>query len=350
MYDEIDSIDEAADVYRKQGGYLGHMGSRTGRITPEQEFWGHCSNIQAWVEHDYDTRILMSNLSFPLLRELTRAGDPVAKRVYKEEVAHRLESGHPSVVQYLLSQGYIGVFTPSEFESILEATDIIKNLSSYPSMLNQFVRSCFSRFPTLIENILLQILKLQDGKKFIFSLIQKSYTITPFSTRMRDLDLQFLQILNSKFKALLKKVKEDNIMKDISDCIKMIKKTSQEQEMHPSSYDESYFRDSRNGILNFAGEARGNRDLRIRRFRDQVRERGELRDGVERRTRIQRHQARCLYCGRIIPRDQDICEWCGHRRDDEDDFFPYPFNFRDPGGGGGGSMKGEIAIPVKVRV
>ena len=81
---------------------------------------------------------------------------------------------------------------------------------------------------------------------------------------------------------------------------------------------------------------------------DNIRELEELRNGIERRTRIQRHQARCLYCGRIIPRDQDICDWCGHRRDDDDDFFPYPFIFRDPGGGGGGSMKGEIAIPVKV--
>ncbi len=351
MYDEIDSIDEAADAYRKQGGYLGHMGSRTGGITPEQEFWGHCSNIQAWVEHDYDTRILMSNLSFPLLRELTRAGDPVAKRVYKEEIALRLESGYPSVVQYLLSQGYIGVFTPSEFESILEATDIIKNLSSSPSMLYRFVRSCFSRFPTLIEDILLQILNLQEGKKFIFSIIQKSPTASPFRRSVRNLDLHFLQILNSKFEALLKKVNVDNIKEDILDCIQMIKKTSQEMDIYPSSYKESvFFREARDRFLNRAGEDRENLNQLRTRMMDNLRELEELRNGRERRTRIQRHQARCLYCGRIIPRDQDICEWCGHRRDDDDDFFPYPFIFRDPGGGGGGggSMKGEIAIPVKV--
>ncbi len=351
MYDEIDSIDEAADAYRKQGGYLGHMGSRTGGITPEQEFWGHCSNIQAWVEHDYDTRILMSNLSFPLLRELTRAGDPIAKRVYKEEIAIRLEGGYPSVVQYLLSQGYIGVFTPSEFKSILEATDIIKNLSSHPSMLNQFVRSCSSRFPTLIEDILLQILKLQDGKKFIFSIIQKGPTTSLFRRSFRNFDPYFLQILNSKFEVLLKKIQEDNLKEDILDCIQMIKKTYQEQDMHPSSDRESIFlREFQNRFANLAGEDRENLNLNRARMIERIRELEELRNGIERRTRIQRRQARCSYCGRTIPRGQDICEWCGHRRDDDDDFFPYPFIFRDPGGGGGGggSMKGEIAIPVKV--
>ncbi len=349
MYDEIDSIDEAADIYRKQGHYLGNRGLRTGEITPEEEFWGHCSNIQAWVEHDYDTRILMSNLSFPLLRELTRAGDPVAKRVYKEEIALRLESGYPSVVQYLLSQGYIGVFTPSEFESILESTDIIKNLSSYPGMLNQFVRSCFSRFPTLIEDILLQILKLQEGKKFIFSIIQKRPTVSQFRRSFRNFDLYFLQILNSKLEVLLKKIQEDNIKEDILDCIQMIKKNYQERDMYPSSDRESIFRrEFQNRFMNFTGEDRENWNLHRARMMERIRELEELRNGIERRTRIQRHQARCLYCGRVILRDQDICEWCGHRRDDDDDFFPYPFIFRDPGGGGGGSMKGEIAIPVKI--
>jgi hypothetical protein len=118
--------------------------------------------------------------------------------------------------------------------------------------------------------------------------------------------------------------------------------------MHPSSDRESIFlREFQNRFTNLVGEDRENLNLNRARMMERIRELEELRNGIERRTRIQRHQARCLYCGRIIPRDQDICEWCGHRRDDDDDFFPYPFIFRDPGGGGG-SMKGVIAIPVKV--
>jgi hypothetical protein len=349
-YDEIDSIDEAADVYRKQGGFFGHFGAHSGGISPEQEFWGHCSNIQAWVEHDYDTRILMSNLSFPLLRELSRAGDPVAKRVYREEIALRLESGYPSVVQYLLSQGYIGVFTPSEFESILEASDIIKNLSSFPGILNQFVRSCSFRFPTLMENIILKILKLREGKKHLISIIQKrpAQAKAPFTVRMRYLDPRFIQLLDSTLKTLLKKVHEDSMKNVISECIQMIKNTYEEI----SSYRESILRSEfRDGFIGVAREGRENRDLFRARAMDNLRELAELRAGFERRTRVQRHQARCTFCGRTIPRGQEFCEWCGHRRDDDDDFFPFPFIFRDPGGGsgGGGSMKGEIAIPIKVR-
>ncbi len=180
LYDEIDSIDEAAKMYSNhihknriiRGAMAFPEPNQHHNITPEQEFWGHCSNIQAWIEHDYDTRILMSNISFPLLRELTKAGDLKARRVYKEEIALRLESGYPSVVQYLLTQGYIQVFSPSEFKTILESTDLIKNFSSEPKILSQFLRSCILKFPTLLEDILLQILKLPDGKNIFFSSIQ----------------------------------------------------------------------------------------------------------------------------------------------------------------------------------
>ena len=132
MYDQINSIDEAADLYAKQifqnrifpEEYA--ITSQGHDITAEQEFWGHCSNIQAWVEHDYDTRILKSNISFPLLRELTQAGDPIAKKVFKEEIALRIEDGYPSVVQYLINEGYLRYLTPSEMETILETTKLIE--------------------------------------------------------------------------------------------------------------------------------------------------------------------------------------------------------------------------------
>ena len=38
------------------------------KIPPETEFWGHCSNIQAWVENNYNTRLLHRYLAFPLLK------------------------------------------------------------------------------------------------------------------------------------------------------------------------------------------------------------------------------------------------------------------------------------------
>ena len=35
-------------------------------ITPKQEFWAHCSNLQTWNENYYDTRLIHTNLAFPL--------------------------------------------------------------------------------------------------------------------------------------------------------------------------------------------------------------------------------------------------------------------------------------------
>lgn len=110
--DEIDSIDEAScklDHSRERGG---------SNVSPEVEFWGHCSNIQAWVEHDYDTRILHRNLAFPLLKKLTEVGDPKAKSVFKEEIARRLERRYSPVIRYLIQEGYVDTLSKEELHSL----------------------------------------------------------------------------------------------------------------------------------------------------------------------------------------------------------------------------------------
>ena len=98
--EEITSIDEAAEKLDKslEPGY-----NQAIYIPPEIEFWGHCSNIQVWYENNYDSRFIHSNLAFPLLKKLTEAGDRVAKKVFKDEIAIRFESGHLPIVQYLLN-------------------------------------------------------------------------------------------------------------------------------------------------------------------------------------------------------------------------------------------------------
>ena len=61
-------------------------------IDPETEFMGHCSNLQAWYEYDYDLRILHSSLSIPLLKKLAFLGDKKAIIRLKENnpTYHRL--------------------------------------------------------------------------------------------------------------------------------------------------------------------------------------------------------------------------------------------------------------------
>jgi len=117
-YDEIESIDEAAEILdRSMEGNHSNLG---GRISPEEEFQGHCSNIQAWAETGYDTRILHRNLAFPLLKRLSEVGDPMARKVFSEEIAIRFASNHPTVTRYLTQNGYLKYLSPDEFESILD--------------------------------------------------------------------------------------------------------------------------------------------------------------------------------------------------------------------------------------
>ena len=95
----LDSVDEMeekldTDMESSEGKQFG--------IPPEAKFWAHSSNLQVWAENQYDTRMLHRNLAFPLLKRLTDVGDPVARRVFKEEIAQRFESGFEPVVKFLI--------------------------------------------------------------------------------------------------------------------------------------------------------------------------------------------------------------------------------------------------------
>jgi Leucine-rich repeat (LRR) protein len=130
VFKQADSIDEAMvihDTYLFQSEVVeGQPGMRVidqaCDIPLEQEFWGHASNLQTWAEHDYDTRLLHSNLSFPLLKRLTECGDPVAKRVFKEEIAVRFKSGYFPVITYLAREGYLQFLNVEEKQLLLEDT------------------------------------------------------------------------------------------------------------------------------------------------------------------------------------------------------------------------------------
>jgi small GTP-binding protein len=134
-YSDITSIDEVAEKLDRS---MERGGSNNRYISPLTEFWGHCSNLQAWYENDYDTRILHRNLAFPLLRALMETGDKQAKRVFKEQLALRLESGHSSVVLFLVKEDYLKYLTKEELYSILESPKFIKNIPNWLTDFNSF--------------------------------------------------------------------------------------------------------------------------------------------------------------------------------------------------------------------
>ncbi len=110
--EDIKSIDEAAET-------LDGREEQVKVIPSETEFWGHCSNLQAWAENNYDTRLLHRNLAFPLLKKLTKAKDPQAKKVFKEEIAIRLGEGNRNVMLFLINGGYLSYFNEEEMEVIV---------------------------------------------------------------------------------------------------------------------------------------------------------------------------------------------------------------------------------------
>jgi len=123
--DEINSVDELSELYGRT--------ERAGNlyiITPEEEFFVHCSNFQAWAEQGYNTKLLHSNISFPLLKRLVEAGDLIAKRVFKEEIVKRYISGSEKVQSYLSTEGYLDLLTNIERELIFKEKKKLEKLKN----------------------------------------------------------------------------------------------------------------------------------------------------------------------------------------------------------------------------
>ncbi len=116
---EIKSIDEAAEKLDRS-----MEDENKGILYPEEEFMGHCSNLQAWVENKYDTTFLHRALAFPLLYILSEEGDIIAKQRFKEEIARRYKHGNYVVQAYLFEEGYLSYLTSAEiFSGILSVED-----------------------------------------------------------------------------------------------------------------------------------------------------------------------------------------------------------------------------------
>lgn len=84
--------------------------------------------MDAWAKPRYYTHLLHRTLAFPILKELADVEDPVAKAVFKEQIILRFKSGYPTVIRYLIREGYIRKYVKEELlETLLET----KELSSF---------------------------------------------------------------------------------------------------------------------------------------------------------------------------------------------------------------------------
>ncbi len=157
----IVSIDDAERVLRgsKEGNGVVKF-----RITPEQEFWGHSSNLQAWYEHHYDTVLLHSNLAFPLLRKLYEIGDRYARKAFKEEIAKRLAENYAPINEMFIEENYLSFLSNEELKS------------SYPKeiKINKLILASrrLVKIPPLINTLPIKGLK-------ILNLLNNNFTILP---------------------------------------------------------------------------------------------------------------------------------------------------------------------------
>ncbi|MBD3342125.1 MAG: hypothetical protein GF353_23695 [Candidatus Lokiarchaeota archaeon] len=171
----INSIDEAADLLDKR---LEHRDDKEEiEISPEEEFWGHCSNLQAWAENGYDTRLIHSNLAIPLLKKLTDIGDSKAKLVFKEEIARRIINvSEYNMIWYFFDEGYLDYLDDEERNSLFRELFIkATNDASLKFLDLLFANSVFNSlnteerdylFDRLIERINLGHFELKNQTLF----------------------------------------------------------------------------------------------------------------------------------------------------------------------------------------
>ena len=121
---EFESIDELIDKTLDEDimediEYYMDPNERSRKVSPAEEFWVHCSNLQVWKENNYNSLLLHKNLAFPLLKRLTEVGDAVAKKMFQEEIVKRLERGYHPVIEYLQSEGFTEYLNRDNLFSIL---------------------------------------------------------------------------------------------------------------------------------------------------------------------------------------------------------------------------------------
>ncbi len=193
-YDEINSIDEAAELL---DGSLEALNDHLYeddynlvkvKIPPLDEFWAHSSNLQAWAENGYDTRLLHSNLAFPLLRKLTKAGDPQARRIFNEEIVKRFLNGPDSVRQFLCVDGYINSLSREQKRLLFKSEAETSVIEGIEDIIDYELGVCVLRLESGG-----QCFMLRDGK--VVGLTLGDDKLSVFPETIRELkSLEFLRI------------------------------------------------------------------------------------------------------------------------------------------------------------
>nr|MDO8109657.1 hypothetical protein [Candidatus Sigynarchaeota archaeon] len=118
QYDAASSMDEIIDISKKSSDSDNEDEIFAYDLNLKDEFWGHCSNLQAWVDNGYDTHLLASNLAFPLLKALADMGDKAAENALKGELVARIRSGYQPTIRFLALQGFFRYLSPGDVKEL----------------------------------------------------------------------------------------------------------------------------------------------------------------------------------------------------------------------------------------
>jgi hypothetical protein len=204
-FDELESIDEIAE----EDDRMEESEMMRAEIPPDVEFWGHCSNLQVWYEHEYDTRLIHSNLAFPLLKKLTEAGDPLAKKVFKSEIAKRFELGNEKTRNFLGIEGFLQYLTEEEYlDLLLDTKDLVA--------LRELAEEIWpDRDPyEALSMIMGKRIKLENRKVINVSL--RNLKLSEFPKTILDLtDLRVLSLRRNNIKKIPEKIHMLSSLKEL---------------------------------------------------------------------------------------------------------------------------------------
>jgi len=197
-FDTIDSIDEAAE--KVDNAVEEEM--REIEIPPEVEFWGHCSNLQVWYEHGYDTRLIHSNIAFQVLKKLTEVGDPLARDVYKGEIIKRYENGSEKTKEYLRKAGFLREL------HVDERLNLLLDKQNFNALMELSEQVIFDQNPLPTIESLLWCINIKQGKIIELDL--------------SDLDLKTFPKAILKLKGLLILILSGNYLKTVPSEIRKL--------------------------------------------------------------------------------------------------------------------------------
>ncbi|MFX1280420.1 MAG: hypothetical protein ACFFA3_13510 [Promethearchaeota archaeon] len=204
-FEHIDSIDEAFEIYNQMD--KNHEKDHE-LIDPISEFIGHCSNLQAWYEYDYDLRILHSSLSIPLLKKIALLGDTKAIIRLKESIATRIASKNFNTIIFYLNEKYFQLFSNDELEAMFDDW-LEKNVSFafmekrrlwYP-LLKELIERGITRAQKIIKNEIIFYLKSVNFEAYRYLLMNDFFKLL----NLEDLE-ELYDLIPKKDKIAMRRV------------------------------------------------------------------------------------------------------------------------------------------------